>query len=270
MAKYCASCGKELDENAKFCSGCGAEVNFTPAATEQTDAAEQSEETKPAKKLRKRSSRQLMSHGEKINENIYLCEDGKYRWVYELGLFKTPTIFFLVWKIFFFIMLGIFAFIFLISLGDVGFFPEGFLSWLKAFGIGLGVMSVVVFLGYALYAAMMGGKYIVIFEMDDNGVNHKQVPAQAKKAQRISKAAIVAGLATRRLTTVGVGMNAARTEMYSSFEKTRKVKAYPKLDLIKVNGLLSHNQVYAEKEDFEFVKNYIVERCVNVKGKSKK
>lgn len=281
MAKFCSNCGGPLDEGVKFCPNCGAAVSASPAEEETatadapaethapTEAAETAApaEEKKQRKPRKKSSRQLLKSGEKVSENIYFCEDGKYRWVYELGLFKTPTIFMLIWKIFFFIMLGIFVFIFFVSLGQSKFFPEGFLGWLKAFGIALAAMSVIVFLGYALYAAMMGGKYIVIFEMDDKGINHKQIPSQAKKAQAISKATIIAGLATGRLSMIGAGIGASRTEMYTGFEKVRKVKAYPRQNLIKVNELFSHNQVYAEKEDFEFVKNYITERCVNVKEK---
>ena len=60
-------------------------------------------------------------------------------------------------------------------------------------------------------------------------------------------------------------MNATRTEMYSDFSKTRKVKSYPRRNLIKVNGLLSRNQVYAMSEDFEFVKDYIISHCENLK-----
>ncbi len=42
-------------------------------------------------------------------KNITRCDDGKYRWTYELNLFKNPTVFVTVWLIFFFISLGIAA-----------------------------------------------------------------------------------------------------------------------------------------------------------------
>ena len=47
----------------------------------------------------------------------------------------------------------------------------------------------------------------------------------------------------------------------SEFAKVKKVKAYPNKNLIKVNGVLDHNQVYVLKEDFEFVEKYIISRC---------
>lgn len=202
--------------------------------------------------------------GEKISDNITLCKDGKYRWIYELHLFKTPIIFMLVWKILFFIFLMIFAFIFIADFVSWGFTAERIKESLRFSGFFLIGMTVVTALGYSVYAALMGGKYCVMFEMDEKGINHKQIPAQAKKAKKIAGATVLAGAASGRLTTVGAGINSARTEMYSDFSRVRKVKAFPALNLIKVNGRLSRNQIYASKEDFEFVKKYIKERCMNI------
>ena len=202
----------------------------------------------------------MKKQGEKTGENIYLCEDGKYRWVYELPLFKTPLIISIVWRIFFFILLGVFAVSFLFSLGQKDFFPEGFLEHLKIFGIALLVMTALVAAGYALYAAMMHGKYIVLFEMDEKGINHKQLESQAKKAKGISAASVAAGLAAGNFGAVSAGLN-ARTSMYTSFGDVRKVKCSPSLNVIKLRERLSSNQVYVSKGDYEFVKEYILSHC---------
>ena len=79
----------------------------------------------------------------------------------------------------------------------------------------------------------------------------------------VSDLTVLAGPAAGNLTTVGVGMNAARTEMYSDFSRVRRVKAYPRRGLIKVNGLLQRNQVYAAPEDFAFVREFIEAHAVN-------
>ena len=203
---------------------------------------------------------QLMEQGEKISPNISLCSDGKYRWIYAMSLFKNPTIFLLVWKIFFFITLGICAFTFIMD-AVIGYLDgERLLDTLKIFGYIFLGMTALVGLGYLLYAAIMGGKYIVIFEMDDRGVNHAQESSQAKKAKKLGAIAAAAGTVRGSMTAVGAGLNARRTEMYSEFAKVRKVKACPKRHLIKVNGLLEHNQVYAHLEDFDFVLRYICDR----------
>ena len=236
---FCKRCGKEIKENGCFCPFCGAKQQA------------------PDPEMRAGSE---MIRG----------EDGKYRWVYEVNLLKNPAIFFLIWRIFFFIFIGIFAFTMLMDAINwpQDFFPDRFLTNLSVLGCILMGMTALVALGYLIYAAIMGGKYCVLFEMDEKGVNHKQMPKQAKKAEMLSALTAAAGFASGRLAVIGAGMNAARTEMYSDFAKVRKVKSYPRRHLIKVNGLFSHNQVYTKKEDFSFVKDYIIAHCPNLKEKN--
>ncbi len=202
------------------------------------------------------------------SKNITLGEDGVYRWTYEMHLMKNFSIYFLIWKIFFFIFLGIFAVIFLPQLfTDYDMFVENLPEtgrFLLYFLIGMTAIS---FLGYFIYAAIMGWKYIVEFEMDGKGINHRQTASQAKKAKVIGEVTTLAGIKTGSPTTAGIGMTSARTEMYSEFSKVRKVRAYPSRHLIKVNERFGHNQVYCEKEDFGFVKEYIISHCENLKNR---
>lgn len=190
-------------------------------------------------------------------KKITLGADGKYRWRYEMSLFKNPSIFFLIWKIFFFIFLGIFLFTTVIDTVSNGFSPEGLAGSAKVFGIIFAVMTVVTALGYLLYAAIMGGKYIVDFTMDEKGVLHKQAPSQAKKARKIGILTALAGAASGRPSVAGAGLNSTRTEMYSDFSKVKKIKAYPRRNTIKLSAPFNKNQVYASGEDFEFVLSYI-------------
>lgn len=234
----CNNCGGEINDNALFCKHCGASVNAPRSVPE----------------------------GQRISDNITLGQDGKYRWRFEMSLFRNPTVFLLVWKIFFFIIIGIFGFITIIDLiENDDFFPDRFLGNLKVFGIVLLGMTVLTAVGFLIYALIMGGKYIVDFEMDEQGIKHSQLPAQAAKARKISEAAFLAGAAAKSPTTMGVGLTSTGNEMYSEFSMVKKVRAYPKRNLIKVNQTLQHNQVYAAPEDFEFVKDYIISRCGNLK-----
>jgi len=220
-------------------------------------------ETKPAARSAAPLARQSV---EQVSSNILRCADGKYRWVYEMNLLKNPTVFFLVWKIFFFILLGIFAFT---TVVDAISWPGEFLTNLpgnlRVFGwIFLG-MTVLVAVSCLIYAAMMGGKYSVLFEMDEEGVNHKQMAWQKEKAERLSALTVMAGFAAGNVTAMGVGMNAARSEMYSAWNSVRRVKCHPRRGLIKVNGRFRRNQVYAVPEDFAFVADYILSHCRNLK-----
>ena len=250
MARFCSQCGAPLAEGAFFCSECGSAVTAP-----ETNV----------KKPRHPSAEQQTPHGNRAGASITLCPDGKYRWIYEMSLLKNPTIILLIWKIFFFIVVGIFLFTVIMDAGNSDFWWDGFLNSAKIFGYILLGMTGLCLLGYLVYAAMMGGKYRVMFEMDERGVNHKQLPKQAKKAQAIASLTMMAGAVSGNLTTVGVGMNAARTEMYTEFEKVKRIKAYPRRNLLKVNCTIEHNQVYAEREDFAFVKDFILAHCPNAK-----
>ena len=190
-------------------------------------------------------------------------DDGKYRWVYEVHLFKNPIFFFMIWKIFFFIFLGVSAAT-LIS-DAVNWGMQQLLKNLTFLGYFFIGMTAVVGFGYLIYAVIMGGKYTVEFEMDEKGFVHRQIASQAKKAKAIGSAAMFSGSVSGNAGAIGAGIAAQRTEMFTEFSKVKKVKSYPKRNVIKVKETLEHNQVYVPKEDFAFVNDFILSHCPNIK-----
>lgn len=200
-----------------------------------------------------------------VTERVTLCEDGKYRWRYDVNLFKDLRFFWLVWKILFAAFMIIFLFVFISDAINWGLTQERIIYNLKFLAYFLVGMTGVSSLGYSVYATVMGGKYCVVFEMDEIGINHRQTDAQAKKAKKLGAITALGGAATGSLSTTGVGINATRTEMYSEFARVKKVKPYPRKNTIKVNETLNHNQVYVQKADFDFVQNYIISHCANLK-----
>ena len=259
----CPKCNATLPDNAAFCEYCGTQFAAPPQPAQQPappvqQPVQQYQQPQPAPQYQQPVQQ---GGGRQISRNIVLGPDGKYRWVYELSLFKNPTILLLILKIFFFIILGIFAFITLVELINGDLDGDAILGNLKVFGIILGVMVALSLISYLIYAAMVGGKYCVLFEMDERGVLHKQLAKQYKKMQVLGMLTAMMGVASGNLAMTGVGINvASNSEMYSQFDKVRKVKASKSRNLIKVNGLLYHNQVYAETEDFDFVYDFIRSR----------
>ena len=198
------------------------------------------------------------------SERVLLCEDGKYRWTYPMNMLKNPTVYFTVCKIFG--ILGAIAFV-TAYIGPV--FRGDFSSIvhdLKWWGVAVLVFLAISALAYLIVAAMYGGKYIVQFTMDENGLLHDQIPEQKKKAKVLGGAVAGAGVLGGRPGRVAQGgMIAAHTSLSSNFSKVRRIKAYPGRATIKLSEPFANNQVYTSKEDFDFVLNYLRQHCPNAK-----
>ena len=196
-------------------------------------------------------------------KEVRLCNDGKYRWAYEMNLLKNPTIFFTVLKVMMISVGIVWLFGLVIGLGDMDL--DYFLFWTKLSGIMLGVFVVLTIIGVLVTAAILG-KYVVLFEMDEKEVVHIQMPRQVKKAEVIGLITALVGAMAKNPTTMGTGLLAASKNRNSSeFANVRRVKAYRKRNLIKVNQLLNKNQVYVADEDFDFVYDFIKSRCTKAK-----
>ncbi len=206
-------------------------------------------------------------NGQKVTENIYLCPDGKYRWIYEFPMLKNPLLLFTVFKVLGMSAAIIAGFALLIDLIENGSItpaadPD---DWIIGFWVILFFIGVVI-LSYVILAAMYGWKYMVLFEMDEEKVVHIQMPKQFKHAEALGWLTVMAGIASGRAGTMGTGMLAAtRNTSTSDYINVRKVIGNRLMRVIKVNKLLDHNQVYVEPSDYDFVFNYIAERCVNAK-----
>ena len=192
-------------------------------------------------------------------------KDGVYRWVYEMPMLKNPTILFTVWKV-----LGMAICVPALLALVVGLFRGEGLDAFAAAGqvllIGGGIFFVLSLPAYLIVAARYGWKYVVLFEMDDEGVSHIQTASQVKKAQAMGLLTTLVGMAARNPTAMGSGLLAgSRSSLYTDFARVRSVKACPRRHLIKVNAPFSKNQVYVEPEDFQFVLEFIAARCPGAK-----
>ena len=199
------------------------------------------------------------------SKNITMCYDGKYRWVYELDMYKSPVIIKEVWRAMLVAGVIVLAILFAINIMD-GDLMETLQFVAQAAAILFGIFLVLSIIGYLVFAYIIGGKYCVVFEMDEEGINHKQHDKHVKKSELAGAITVLAGLAGGNLSTVGTGILAAsRTSMLTSFDDVKELEILPKEHLIRLNETLSRNQVYAEDEDFAFVADFIRARCRNAK-----
>ncbi len=203
--------------------------------------------------------------GKKVSENIYLCPDGKYRWVYELSMLKNPIILITVWKV-----LGVSCLICLLLVGIpilITDGPEGLAGIGKGFAMAAAILIPLSVIAYLILTKTYGWKYMVLFEMDDKSVRHIQMKQQFKKAEAFGWLTAMAGLAAGSLSAAGAGLlTATRDTQTSDFASVRKVRVNRPMHTIHVNQLLSRNQVYADGKDFDFVLEYILARVPGSAG----
>lgn len=236
----CQACGTELTDNAAFCENCGASAAIPEPLPEG------------------------------IMENS-AAEDGVRRWMFELNLWKNPTVAITVFKVV--ALAALFPALLTLVLGIMeGDGAGALMVFIKIYGGLLVGMSLLMVLGYSLVAAINGGKYCVIFEMDDQGVRHTQLQKQFDRAQAMGLLTSLMGMMANSPATMGAGLLAAsKQSTYSRFGNVRSVTVNSRRRVVYLTTKqMVHNQIYAEKEDFEEIVAHIlahVPKTVTVKRK---
>ena len=200
-------------------------------------------------------------------EDIKLCSDGKYRWIYEFKMLKNPVILLTIWKMFLYILLGMWVVFGLFRL-RYDSFPEAMKNQLLDLSLPAAILLVLSVVAYLILAGIYGWTYCVLFEMDNEGIRHVQMEKQVKKAEALSFITVMMGIAANNPTAIGAGiLSSSKSESYSEFSKVKKVKYLPALNTIKLSSPFNHNQIYADGENYQFVKKYIEERLGTQNGR---
>ncbi len=201
-----------------------------------------------------------------VAPGIYQCDDQKLRWIYEMSLWRNPTIFITVWKILFGVVCGLALFMFLLEMGN-GFTHAGRL-FLLFVGYGMGGATALLLVGYLLILLLYGGRYHVRFEMDEVGVLHTQISRQFKRAQGLAFTGAIVGAALHNPTLAGASaLASAKSSSYSEFKKVKRIIAMRRRNVIYIHSALKRNQVYAGGKQFDFVLDYIVKHCPGARVK---
>lgn len=200
-------------------------------------------------------------HSLSLPSGITAGAGGRLRWMYEVNMWKNPVLILTIMKVF-----AIVVFVLALMNAVLVAFDNSLAEGIKVFGgflfFGLSGMLILGLIAYFIISVIYGGRYCVLFEMSDRGVNHIQMQKQFKKAQTLSLLTTLAAAASKNVSAAGAGVLAGSTQsIYSEFSGVRKLIALKRNNCIKVNGLLIKNQVYAAPEQFDFIWAYISQRC---------
>ncbi len=262
----CTKCDTTLPENVKFCPNCGTEMS---AVYDKRESPSEERKESPADTGK--------IEGKQISDNIYLCNDGVYRWFYEFSMVKNPVILITIFKIFFFILIGIFAFVLLIDLIQGNPINHDVRDWFSnpgKYGIIaiFVVLPILILLSYLFVAALYRWKYCVLFQMDEKGIEHTMMKRQFEKTKGIrilltliGAAQMASGnIAQGGARNVGTGLiTSGHRSLYSPFKHVKSMKINRSRHMIKLNSLFTRNQIFIEDSDFDFVEKYIREHLTD-------
>ena len=190
-------------------------------------------------------------------------EENKYSWVYEQPMLKSFFLLYEVWRVLLIAAAIIFVLMSIFNLIN-GDGINGILGALQISALVLGILLILSLPAYYLVTRANNNKYTVLFEMDENGIDHIQIKTDAAKA--LEALTMLAGVATRNRTTTAAGiLSATGNSLYSDFSKVRKIKCDQDKDTIYLSSRLIRNQVYVQDEDFDFVADFIIEHCPDAK-----
>ena len=196
-----------------------------------------------------------------VNQDFRLCDDGVYRWVYVYDLWKNYTVILEIEKIFI-----LTAMVIMIIQGLLGITEKGIVKRLisaaQEAGVILAVMTGLLLISYPIYCLLSKGKYCVLFEMDDRSIMHTRMEKKVEREDLVEWLWAANEILDSRLLSTGLSIaTASEASMETVFADVRKVTVSRKGKTITLRCRITRNQVYVDDEHFEFVKDFILERC---------
>lgn len=262
---FCTHCGKQMD-NAAFCSDCGSRLEGTVSrgCIRQGDGSREvpyrGNIIDVSRELKTDEFAQFANTRVKeVAPGLYLCGDGRYRWTYELDLWKNPVQLFTLIK-----CLGLTVGIVAMTLFVFVLANEGLryaaIFFLEFSGCAMAGMLALGLLAYALGALFLG-RYSVLNVMDQEGVTIYQFPKQCEKMQVIGWLCVLAGVSRGDPAQTMLGLQTAAKHMEEiEFCDISTVTVTPRQDTLKLRSGPIFSHVYADKGQLGFVLDFFRER----------
>lgn len=179
---------------------------------------------------------------------VTLCEDGVYRWSFDVDLSRDHYMRDLVMKIMLFICgsICLLMTIFTFSTGDLTFL------WIPFACCGVVMLITVAVLW--IFRVSQRDCYTLGFEMTEETIMLVQTPAVMRGMNTAAQVSSVLGsLAGKR----GFSASAAAQPGPTRFRSIRSIREYPETSMLNLNTGIGSLQVWVCPEDYDMVRNYI-------------
>ncbi len=226
----CPWCGFEMEDECTVCPTCGGDVRI-----------------------------------ESTSGGIRYCADGKYRWTYDMNLWKDFSSVWEMVRLFFIMALITWLLLFLTGIGNHGVAGALRQSAVEA-GVLFGIFTALTLIAYPCYSLLMGGRYSILFEMDDKELCHTRMEKQVVHEELVDWLDTINEYL--KSDVIGTALDvrtAASTAMISEFEYVKRIKIDTKESRMTLSGIVTRNKVYTAPEDMQFVCRWIREHCPNAR-----
>ncbi len=192
-------------------------------------------------------------------------EGNAYNWIYKLDMAGNRSLFRLICRIMVIITAVPVGFVILLVLKDILFgSPDWtFIGEILLMLVGIIIVVALITQGcYYMLSKSYKGTYVMLFSMNDEGVTFTQTDDQQQINRWIGMFSSVASAASHSASFAsGSFITAGSGRVTTRFVRVRKIQVCRSDNLINVSTLLTRNLVYADDEDFDFVKDYIISHC---------
>ena len=180
----------------------------------------------------------LLDHSfeEDPHPHIQLREDSVYQWTCRLDRHRKPHLLFHLMAMILIPVALVFAgFLFLSFRSGISF--SGLLSVLRILAVVLIAVTVIIGISYLITETAAGAQKVFTYEMNDYGIRLKP---------------------SKRSPSIDLRHSADT----SVFRSVRTIRIDREQHFIALNSWFLYNLIWCDPEDFDFVVNYITERCV--------
>ena len=199
------------------------------------------------------------AEAQKMGFNVlFQEEDGTYDWIYSLNMLKNRSMLIYVIRVIIIIWIVI-ALIFVVLAGG----SDKLLLILGILALCLVGAILIAFFAVWLVNKLYKGSYLLVYQMNDEQLVFSQTTDQAQITRTIAAASAAINAAGNNIggAIAGAGLALGPNAYRSRFSKVRSVKGKRKDNLIEVNTFLQNQMVYVPEEYYDFVWEYITQRC---------
>lgn len=189
---------------------------------------------------------------------LFREEDGTYDWIYCMNMMKNTSMMKFIFKGVAICFIPVTAMLLFLSWGS-----DEFAMMVGILAACFGVVMLITLFSVWFVNTIYKGSYMLVYQMNNDAIMFSQTTDQAAMTRTIAGASAAVNAAGNNIGGViaGTGLAMSPNVHIAKFAKVSSVRGNRADNLIWVNTFLQSLMIYVPDEFYDFVWNYIRERC---------